>query len=76
MSKHRERLRKLRERRGLKQADLADLCDRLDKVGVWRQSKICRIETGQMALTVEDLEVIVTALDTTMSRFFSARGAA
>jgi len=76
MTTARELVKVLRERQGLKQGQLARKCDAIDRVGVWPQSKISRIETGKMELTVEDLEVIVRALGTTMPQFFRARRAA
>jgi transcriptional regulator with XRE-family HTH domain len=70
----RERMRKLRQNAGLNQRAFAERCDRIDKDGAWPQSRISRIESGQLVLTVEALDVIVRALGTTMPKFFGARG--
>lgn len=76
MTSTRERVKIWRERRGLRQRQLAEKCDKIDKSGAWPQSKICRIETGDGLFTVEDLEIVVEALGVTMPRFFRARRAA
>jgi transcriptional regulator with XRE-family HTH domain len=66
LSSH-ERVRHWREIRGLSQKELGDRC-----VPPMPQHKISRIETHATDASVDDLEVIVRALDLTMAEFFGA----
>lgn len=61
-----DRVRYWRERKGLSQEALGDLCG-------WPQYKVSRIETGATTVSTEDVELLVDKLGLTMAEFYSGR---
>lgn len=58
-----DRIRQLRDGKGLTQEDLADLCD-LDR------TYISGIERGQRNLALQNIEALALAFDLTLSELF------